>query len=242
MFADRFVRIERWEPREVAARKLEELNERRRTGRAPASDDEEGEDEDGDEADAESRMRCALVPSRPPSPSRVESSQGGQLTSSPNLTRSFRYDADSPQPLAHPTRTFLSPSSSSSSKPTERGPSPLSPPTAAATAAATKFGSRLRAETPALPRATTPVLGARFDAPTLSSEAKKAHGHGHGPVPGSPPRARQPARERAALGSSGGGGNGVSGGGGGGGGGLAHARDESSFALYSMWAGAHGDE
>ncbi|BGP36169.1 hypothetical protein JCM10450v2_000067 [Rhodotorula kratochvilovae] len=179
----RFVRVERWEPREMAAQRLEELNERRRAGGAPASDEEGGDDdEEEEELDAESRM-------------------------------SFRYDADSPQPLA--PRSFLSPSSTNPSRTRAPTPAATAPPSA-------KHGARLRsgADEPsphaqAALRATTPLPPGRFDAPTVSSAAKKAAL----PLgPASPPRTRErEAKESAPRG-------------------LAHARDESSFGLYEMWA------
>ncbi|KPV77937.1 uncharacterized protein RHOBADRAFT_50463 [Rhodotorula graminis WP1] len=203
----RFVRIERWEPPEFAAQKLEELNERRRSGRAAASEDEELEDDDEDGFDVESRM-------------------------------SFRYDADSPQPLLAPPRSFLSPS-----KHSKRAPSPSSLSPSLAQPSSAKFGARLRAETPvphphhhshaqarsphlhAQPlRATTPLPSARFDAPTVSSQAKV---HGSPPSPPSlPAKPREAAKESSSSG----------------GGGLSHARDPSSFALYQMWAGTQDDD
>ncbi|GAA5854157.1 hypothetical protein JCM9279_002854 [Rhodotorula babjevae] len=203
----RFVRVERWEPPEFAAQKLEELNDRRRAGRAPASDDEELEDEDEDGFDVESRM-------------------------------SFRYDADSPQPILAPPRSFLSPS-----KHSKRAPSPSSMSPSHVQPSSAKFGTRLRAETPvphphhhshphphpqsrsphphAQPlRATTPLPSSRFDAPTVSSQAKV---HGSPPPPPLPTKPRAAAKESSSSGS------------------LAHARDQSSFALYQMWAGAQDD-
>jgi len=111
-----------------------------------------------------------------------------------------------------------------------------------------KFGTRLRAETPvphphhhshphphpqpqsrsphpyAQPlRATTPFPPASFDAPTVSSQAK-VHGSPPPPPHSLPTKPREAAKESNSNSS------------------LAHARDQSSFALYQMWAGAQDDE
>ncbi|GJN91952.1 hypothetical protein Rhopal_004980-T1 [Rhodotorula paludigena] len=124
----RFVRVERWEPREMADAALYDLNERRRA--QGSRDNSEATDEEPDYA--ESRM-------------------------------SFRYDADSPQPVE--PRSFLSPQPSNKrAASSAHAPSPLSPPSA-------KFGARLRYAsedvTGAAMRMTTPDPRAhRFNSPT----------------------------------------------------------------------------
>ncbi|GAA6056566.1 hypothetical protein JCM3770_004365, partial [Rhodotorula araucariae] len=209
----RFLRVERWEPREMAVQKLEELNERRRAGGAPARDEDGDEDDEEEELDAESHM-------------------------------SFRYDADSPQPLAAP-RSYLSPSSSASAS-ASRAHARLPVRAAAAAAAAAppssaKFGARLRRSAggadeplphPHAGRATTPLPPGRVDAPTVSSQAKRVVHPGPVPAPASVPAPAPgpvpvpvavtvPVPRNAEESPRGG---------------IAHARDESSFSLYEMWA------
>ncbi|GAA6000018.1 uncharacterized protein JCM10292_003585 [Rhodotorula paludigena] len=169
----RFVRVERWEPREMADAALYDLNERRRA--QGSRDNSEATDEELDYA--ESRM-------------------------------SFRYDADSPQPVE--PRSFLSPQPSNKrAASSSHAPSPLSPPSA-------KFGARLRYAsedvTGAAMRMTTPDPRAhRFNSPTVSSTAKVHH------RPTSPPRS--PPRPAGPAPVS-----------------LQHARDDSAMNLYSIWA------
>ncbi|GAA5941201.1 hypothetical protein JCM10213_007452 [Rhodosporidiobolus nylandii] len=136
---------------------------------------------------------------------------------------SFRYDTDEPvlssavSSPSNPRRAF---SPIHVKKPVNRS-SPLAPTTA-------KFGTRLRvgSEDVSALRAPSPAGGRhRFDSPTLSSQLKASPGGGGGgggrraastPAPAAavPPRTVPPPT----------------------GGGMAHAKDESTFGLYSIWA------
>ncbi|GAA5860358.1 hypothetical protein JCM8547_003474 [Rhodosporidiobolus lusitaniae] len=129
---------------------------------------------------------------------------------------SFRYDSDEPQPSDRRTFSSLRPR-----KPALRS-SPLAPTTA-------KFGTRLRvgSEDAAGMRLTSPNSGhtARFASPTLSSKQhavqptqRRAASTPVGPAsPPPPPRTVPPPAVPVPLG-------------------IAHARDESTFGLYEIWA------
>ncbi|GAA6044251.1 hypothetical protein JCM8097_002091 [Rhodosporidiobolus ruineniae] len=202
----RFIRIERWEHNDPADAALTEMDGLRR-----AITEETERTAGQGETDSEDEFDMDGAESR----------------------MSFRYDSDEPQPAAADHRDFSAARRRTSHKPIPRSSaSPLAPTTA-------KFGARLRvgSEDVAGMRVTSPASGRhRFDSPTLSSQMKAhpasppqpgrrtastpapaAAGHSLAPPP---PRTVPPPTSGAVAPASG----------------LAHARDESTFGLYSIWA------